>query len=130
VPSLAKATVLVVEDDPTLRNVYRAMLTDAVLTVITVEDGRDALRLIDAGHLPDVILLDLVLPRMSGRDVQRQLMSHPHTRRIPIVIVTGTDADDLTPGDFRYILKKPVDADELIGAVRKCVTQAHLSPRQ
>ena len=122
-PSLAKATVLIVEDDPQLRTMYRAMLTDAVLTVITVEDGFDALKLIDAGHLPDVILLDLVLPRLSGRDVHREIMANAQTRHIPVVVVTGTEADDLEPGDFRCILRKPVDADELIGAVRKCLTR-------
>src|SRR3712207_4468172 len=102
---------------------YRAMLTDAVLTVITVEDGLDALKLIDAGHVPDVILLDLVLPRLSGRDVHRELMGNALTLHIPVVVVTGTDTHDLKPNDFRCILRKPVGADELIGAVRKCLTQ-------
>ena len=125
--SLSKATVLIVEDDPNTRAMYRAMLTDAVLTVITVEDGYDALRLIDSGHIPDVILLDLVLPRLSGRDVHREIMANAQTRHIPIVVVTGTEADDLKPGDFRCILRKPVGADELIGAVRKCLTQARLT---
>lgn len=93
-PSPRKATLLVVEDDHALRELYRATLLAFGYAVVAVEDGVDALRYVD-GQIPSLIVLDLALPRLGGRDVQRELASRAETRDIPIVVVTGTDMRDL-----------------------------------
>ena len=61
--------MLIVEDDHTLRALFRSALVVAGYSITAVEDGADALRLIEPGALPTVIVLDLMLPRVSGRDV-------------------------------------------------------------
>lgn len=112
--------VLVVEDDASLRELYRSTLRAAGYAVVGVEDGMDALRLIDSGK-PRAVVLDLALPRLSGRAVSRELKAHANTQDIPVIIVTGTDTSDLNPEQFSCILRKPIDPDALVEAVQKCV---------
>ena len=117
------AGVLIVEDDSALRALYRAALQLEGYAVVAVEDGVDALRHIEVEH-PAAVVLDLDLPRLGGRDVQREINAHVDTRRIPIVIVTGSDTSDLDPRDFACILRKPVDPQALITAVERCLRKA------
>lgn len=112
--------ILVVEDDSSLRELYRSALRAAGYAVVAVEDGVDALRRVERGR-PEAVILDLGLPRLSGRDVQRELKSSPDTQHIPIVVVSGTDTSDLNPDDFACVLNKPISADALILAVQNCV---------
>jgi CheY-like chemotaxis protein len=123
-PSPRRTTLLVVEDDPDLRALYRAILIGAGYAVIPVEDGVDALRRLET-DAPGAIILDLALPRLGGLDVHREIAAHAETRHIPIIIVTGSDTSDLDPREFACILKKPVDPDSLLEAVEKCVRAAH-----
>ena len=109
------------EDDRDLREFYRSALAAEGYAVVAVEDGFDALRVIDGATLPTAVVLDLELPRLGGRDVYRELRDHAETSIIPIVIVTGSDTRDLDPAHFACILKKPISADALIQAVRRCI---------
>src|SRR5688572_26063207 len=122
-PVAAMRYVLVVEDDPTLRELYRSTLALAGYSVVAVEDGIDALRRVEHRR-PDALVLDLALPRVSGRDVERELRSNPETRDIPIVIVSGTDVSDLDPTNFACVLRKPISAEKLVAAVQDCLRRA------
>src|SRR2546426_6854378 len=93
-----KTIVLVVEDDPHLRHLYRSALTLAGYIVVSVEDGVDALRHVEA-DVPGLVVLDLGLPRLSGRDVQRELAAHAETQSIPVIVVSG-DPGDINPSDL------------------------------
>jgi len=115
--------VLIVEDDPELRALYRAMLQMEGFAVVGVEDGIDALRHIEVDP-PDAVVLDLGLPRLGGRDVQREIAARMEMRGIPIVIVTGEPIDDLDPKDFACILRKPLDPQSLVTAVHDCLRKA------
>ena len=110
--------MLVVEDDPLLRELYRTAFRDAGYTVVAVDDGIAALRYTEQ-HRPDVVILDLALPRLSGRDVYRELQARRDTRDIPVVVVSGTDISDLDPAAFASLLPKPVTPDELISVVQR-----------
>ena len=63
----------------------------------------------------------MTLPRLAGRDVQRELASRVETREIPIIVVSGTDTRDLSASDYACVLRKPVDIDSLLAAVEKCL---------
>jgi chemosensory pili system protein ChpA (sensor histidine kinase/response regulator) len=119
-PSVRKATVLVVEDDAALRTAYRNALTFEGYAVIAVEDGVDALRHIELAT-PNAVVLDLGLPRLHGRDVTLELKADAKTRHIPIVVVTGSDLEGVEPSDFDCVLRKPIDGDRLIRAVKECL---------
>jgi DNA-binding response OmpR family regulator len=103
---------------------YRSALTLAGYDVGAVEDGLDALRWIDA-HPPDALVLDLTLPRVGGRDVQRELRASAETCNIPIIVVTGGNADDMPTSELCAVLHKPVDPDTLLDTVARCVRRVY-----
>src|SRR5690349_12194930 len=91
--------------------------------VVTAEDGVEALRTVE-GYAPSAVVLDLGLPRMSGRDVSRELLAHDSLRRIPIVVVTGSDVTAAEAAAFACVLRKPITAESLIAAVARCLEKA------
>ena len=115
--------VLIVEDDPRLREMYRMALRAAGYAVVAVEDGTDALRQIEQA-IPALVVLDLALPRLGGQDVYRELKARADTRDIPIVVVTGTDLSEAEARDFATVLRKPCDADRLVSAVTLSLRRA------
>jgi CheY-like chemotaxis protein len=124
VPTLSSwRKILVVEDDPQLRELYRNALRTAGYVVVAVEDGADALRQIEHSK-PALVVLDLALPRVDGRDVHRELKARPETRNIPVIIVSGTDMTDVDAKQFAYVLRKPCDPDRLVAAVDQCMRRA------
>ncbi len=118
--AISQGIVLVVEDDPAAREFYRSILRQAGLAVVAVEDGLEALQIVET-RPPEVVILDMALPRVSGRDVYHELKARPETRGIPIVVVTGHDISDLDPGDFAGVLQKPLDPNDLVSMVRACM---------
>jgi DNA-binding response OmpR family regulator len=124
-PEALTPVVLVVEDDAPLREFYRTTLRHADFRVVAVEDGLDALTWIEQ-HTPDIIVLDLALLRVSGRDVQRELRAHAETRDIPIVVVTGDDTSDLNRRELACVLQKPVTGEELVETVDRCLKKSSL----
>lgn len=113
------ATVLVVEDDPALRRMYRTALALAGFNVVEADDGLAALHFLDHSA-PDVVVLDLMLPTISGLIVQQEIAAHAHTRRIPIVIVTGSNMS-LDHVEVPCVLRKPVYPESVVDAVRSCL---------
>jgi DNA-binding response OmpR family regulator len=118
-----KSTILIVEDEPALRAFYRTVLTLEGYAVVTAEDGVDALQRFEEQPIGAVIL-DLGLPRLSGEDVGREIASHRAIRAIPIIVVTGSDTAHLNHDYFTCVLRKPITAEELITAVKKCLRDA------
>ena len=116
-PLPRKATILVVEDDDELRTFYRIAMSMAGYAVVAVEDGLGALRHIETDP-PDGILLDLTLPRLGGRDLQKEIAARAETRDIPIVVITATP--DQAPGDVTCVLQKPITLEDLLDTVRRC----------
>lgn len=122
-PAPATKSVLLVEDDGPTRELFRTALRHAGYSVTAVDDGLAALRLIESDGL-DVVVLDMALPRLGGRDVLRELRANPATRAIPIVIVTGTNVSDLNERAGVPVLQKPVDPDTLVRTVDQAVRPA------
>jgi DNA-binding response OmpR family regulator len=122
VPPARHATVLVVEDDRALRTFYRSALMLAGYNVVTAEDGIQALSMVD-GYQPAAVVLDLGLPRMSGRDVGAELAMEGGRYQIPIVVVTGGDTSDIDESQYACVLRKPVTPEALIKAVASCLRE-------
>ena len=114
--------ILLVEDDPTTSRSIELMLTHANLNVYCTdmgEDGIDLAKLYDY----DLILLDLNLPRMDGREVLQHIKTDAQLRRIPVVILTTSKAEEdiLRSYDLYancYVTKSPVDFDNFIEVIR------------
>jgi DNA-binding response OmpR family regulator len=80
--------------------------------------------LINVGDVTDLVILDIELPRLGGRDVQRELAANAATRNIPIVVVTGSDTSLLDACAFYCVLRKPVTTDSLVAIVDRCLQDA------
>jgi len=115
-----RPSVMLVEDDSDLRNVYRATLAFAGFSVRAYANGLDALRGLDLS-IPDVVVLDLMMPGVNGFEVRAELRARAQTRRIPVVIVTGLPAEGLGELNVECILTKPFAPDDLVAAVRRCL---------
>jgi CheY-like chemotaxis protein len=113
-------TVLVVEDDPDVRRMYRAALSLAGFDIMEAHDGLAALHLLEQ-RSAKLVILDLMLPTIDGLTVQQEIAAQASTRDIPILIITGSTLplDDVK---VPCILRKPVSPDDLISAVRRCLT--------
>lgn len=117
----AHSILIVDDDDPLARSAIRALLEREHLRLFFGENGQDALRLAEE-NLPDLILLDVVMPGLDGFETCRRLRANPALAEIPIVMITSLDDRDsrlrgLEAGvdDF---LTRPVDQLELLARVQ------------
>ncbi len=116
------STVLVVEDSVTQREMIKDLLKGSGLTVTVASDGVEALEQIQ-GNRPDLVVLDIVMPRMNGYEVCRRLKSDPKTQNVPVVMCSskGEEFDrywGMRQGADAYIAK-PFQPTELVGTVRQ-----------
>lgn len=115
--------VVIIDDDDSVREVLEFVVTKEGFKADTAADGERGLEKITS-LLPDLVVLDLMLPRYGGFEILRQLQSGP-TARIPIVIVTGRYTDRTTAEMIRQesnvmdFLEKPVKPDVLAGVLHK-----------
>jgi CheY-like chemotaxis protein len=80
--------ILLVEDNQLTRMAGERSLAKAGYTVVSAKDGEEALEI--AGHdMPDLVLLDMMLPKLSGPEVLRQLKLNPATAHVPVIVLTG-----------------------------------------
>jgi CheY-like chemotaxis protein len=122
VTEISRRDVLVVDDDPDIRDAVGECLRYEGYDVHSAVDGRDALERLEYGLRPAVILLDLMMPVLNGFDVLQALQARADWKTIPVVVVSanrGYEADDLAGAVS--ILRKPVNVDRLIQAVEQAV---------
>lgn len=113
--------ILVVEDDRTIRQMYRSALMLAGFDVEAVDDGLAALRRLEEDHI-DLVVLDLHLPRVDGLSVLGELRATSTTCDIPVVVVTGTSFQPALTA-ATAVLEKPCDPDRLLAVISR-----HLKP--
>jgi putative two-component system response regulator len=128
--ALERELVLVAEDDVANRALLARLLDRAGFRSVMVSDGRDALRAA-TDEQPDLVLLDVGLPSLSGLEVCRRLRADPRTVALPIILVTGQTASrDVVAGldagadDF---VRKPYDEAELMARVRSVLRLARVT---
>ncbi len=113
-------TILIADDDPDVRELFRLSLTRAGFTAVTASNGVDAIR-IARSLLPDVIVLDLMMPQLDGLTVCETLRNQTATSQIPILLLTGLAGElgraaGLGGGADDYLIK-PVMPDQLISRI-------------
>jgi CheY-like chemotaxis protein len=116
--------VLIVEDDKATGDLLASAINDqrgyTAMTVASGDDALDALGRID----PDLLLLDIRMPGMSGLDLYDRVRADPRFGSLPIVFETGTGrehADELRARGIATYIKKPFDLDELVRFVKRLV---------
>jgi CheY-like chemotaxis protein len=113
------ATILIVEDDADLRQLFRTTLALEGYRVLEARDGVQALHFLESDP-PDLVILDLGLPRVSGYLVRQEIAASARTRDIPVVVVTGmiAPAEQLKVAS---LLRKPVTPEQLVDTVAECL---------
>ena len=112
---VSKSKVLLVEDSKFLRLASERALSKAGYQVSTAADGEEALR-VASDKLPDIILLDMMLPKLSGVDVLKGLKANPATVDIPVIVLTGLSQMNeqklLSEGAAAYFEKSTLELDK------------------
>ena len=122
-----KTCILIADDEPNQLELMDFNLTNAGFSIIKASNGIHALELIE-NHSPDLIILDWMMPKMSGIDVCRVLRSRSETKQIPIIILSARSEDSdkslgLDTGADDYI-SKPFSPKELISRVKALLRRA------
>lgn len=113
-------TILIVDDSEDIALISARMLSSRGYGVITACDGQEALAIV-ARQRPSCMLLDVMMPRMSGLEVLKALKADPATANIPVIMVTAKTTDDDVLHGYQegadYYITKPFTADELVYGV-------------
>lgn len=114
--------VIVVEDEPLLLKALNLVLLDAGFDTVTATDGEMGLRLVQKFQ-PDIVLLDLVLPKMHGFEVLKSLKKIEETRQIPVIILSNLSQKEeclqgLDLGAEDYFIKSNTDLSEVVKKIK------------
>jgi CheY-like chemotaxis protein len=116
-----RSPILIVDDDDELRDVLALALQAVGYTVMTARDGSEAIALLRCGHVPAVILLDLVMPIMTGWEFCELQQADPEIADIPVLVMSSAARSDPTaPFFFGAVdtLRKPISFEELLRKIR------------
>ena len=116
------AKILVVDDTPNNVKLLADVLTVKGFTVATAASGEEALSKI-AADMPDLVLLDVMMPGLSGYDVCRRIRADPNTRTLPVVILTSSKEEQDVVNSYlmgvNSYVRKPVDFVQFVEAIRQ-----------
>jgi CheY-like chemotaxis protein len=124
---VATSKILVIDDSRVIRKTVRDMLPDGDFEVIEAKDGVEGINLVGSEH-PSLIMLDFILPKMSGWEVFQQIQAHPELQKIPLVLMSGKKEEVTSkisePFEFFEFIEKPFDRVVLAEAIRVAMTKA------
>ena len=110
-------TILVVDDEVTIADMLCAVLQDEGYHVVTAANGREGLARIEETH-PDLVLSDVMMPVLDGRELARAMEANPHHQTIPLVLMSAV-GESIIKDDCTYaaFVAKPFDLDQLLGTI-------------
>jgi CheY-like chemotaxis protein len=116
-------TILFIEDESALQKTFGEIIKNEGYEIISALNGEDGLKLAKVKK-PDLILLDLVLPKIHGFDVLKQLKSDPETKEIPVIVLTnleeiGNVEKAIELGATTYLVKAQYSLPEVIEKIKK-----------
>ncbi len=115
----ARATVLLAEDDRSLRRYLEVVLRRAGYEVLAAADGLEAMKAL-LSNTVDAVVTDAVMPHLSGHELCRFLRNHPKLRSLPVVLLSGADTHPAGPeAGADVYLSKPVPAEELAASLAR-----------
>jgi DNA-binding response OmpR family regulator len=118
-----KKTILIVEDDPVLLKMYTEKFMFEGFDVSNAKDGEEAFKLIST-QPPDIILLDIMLPKMSGTDLLEKLKEESEGKDVPVVVLTNLAEDEerqraLKLGVKEYLVKAMQTPEQVVATIKK-----------
>ena len=120
--------ILIIEDDQRINKVYMAKLSVEGITVVTALDGEEGLRKIYS-EKPDLILLDLMLPRKSGFDILKEIKADPKVKDIPVIILSNLAQEKeieqgLALGAVDYLVKTDYSIQQVMEKIKKALEKS------
>ncbi len=115
-------TILIVEDEKSIREIFSIYLELEGYEILNAENGESALKLLKGlprTHLPDCIILDIMMPKMDGNGFLREMKNEQDFSQIPVVICSAWGAIDHST-QIVEVIKKPVDLERLKEVVERC----------
>lgn len=126
---MASHKILVIDDSRVIRNMVRDMLPKGNFQVLEAKDGVEGLNCIRQER-PNLIMLDFLLPRMSGWEVFQQIQEQPDLQTIPLVLMSGRreEVTEKIPEPFEYFefIEKPFEQKQLIEAIKAAMAKSRL----
>lgn len=121
---MANETILVIEDDPSVRLLLEKSLSAKGYSVSVCEDGLEGLTRLETMR-PDLIICDIMMPRLDGMTFVKAIKNHEHTKPIPVIFLTAkNDPRTMIEGinlGARFYVTKPFQIDELLTKVEKAI---------
>lgn len=129
---IRKSVVLVVDDNRQNLELILAYLEDIDCRTLSAEGGQQALEMVE-NELPDLVLLDVMMPKISGFEVCRKIKNNPKTEHIPVIMVTALneigDIEKAINSGTDDFLSKPVNKWELLTRVKTMLKLKHLTDK-
>lgn len=124
--------ILVIDDSKVIRMRVKDMLPEGNFDIIEAKDGLEGFNLIRTEN-PNLIMLDFLLPKMSGWEVYQEIQKEPRYRSIPLVLMSGRK-EEVTdklgePFEFFSFVEKPFDREQLVDAIRDAMVKAKRQPQ-
>lgn len=115
--------ILIVEDDLFIRELYERQLSLAGYTVSSAADGPEGLEKMNQ-KVPNLLLLDIMLPKMNGLDVLKAIKAQDTTKEVPVILLTNLGQDSVIKEGFNlgadgYLIKSAYTPDQIIDEVKK-----------
>ncbi len=124
--------ILVIDDSKVIRMRVKDMLPEGNFEVIEAKDGLEGFRLIKEEN-PNLIMLDFLLPKMSGWEVYQEIQKQHRLKTIPLVLMSGRKeevTDKLTePFEYFAFVEKPFDREQLVDAIREAMMKSKKHPQ-
>jgi CheY-like chemotaxis protein len=126
------ANILIVDDDPDVREAVKIILETQPYELIFASNGEECLEQVKKNR-PDLIILDLLMPKKDGFEVIKELREHPSYPRIPILVLTAVkkeaagrryELETALRMDVDDYIEKPIQPDDLIDRVKRILTRA------
>jgi CheY-like chemotaxis protein len=117
--------VLIVEDDPSVRRMLVVSLGREGYRTAEASNGREALDVLRTGQV-DLVVLDLMMPAVTGHQVLAERAAEPELRKIPVIIITANRGDDVATvlnGGIYALLPKPFNLEALHALMKSCLGQ-------
>jgi CheY-like chemotaxis protein len=121
-------TIVIADDEPLILQAYQEGLQRAGFTIVAAADGEAALQAIKE-HPPSLVLLDLIMPKLNGFEVLKQLQNDGSLNHIPVIVISNlsqtTDEEQVRKlGAVAFIVKSDYSLKELVGIVRQTIAGA------
>ncbi len=114
------STILIIEDDPTFRETLVEVLREDGHRLLSAGAAREAMGLLEQ-ELPELIVLDLMMPGINGQQLSRLLKGNPRTAKVPVLALSGAGPEAVLEAEVDWYLAKPVEVQILLSTVRHLI---------